>query len=259
MQKSVRVADVVVRPRHVPPEPLTGNRKPQEPILVREDMVLVDGLRRLNWYAEHGIEEIPAIVTSDWPTLVAEIARQHRGRTVTYRRMYEFGRELMAEIGNRWAKEVSRIRRKSDGTFAPGGKSGVFSARKELIAALNATSHVYQDVIYLYSRAYSGQDDRAYDIALQVDSGELSPDQGSRKHRMPHNLIGHVTNVAEQRRILERGVAGAEAHVQALRKLGFPLSLSFEEVSTARKALEGVSREMTQLIYGLRKWEKENG
>jgi hypothetical protein len=267
----VRIDDVIVaRSDGAAAEPLPdglARKTYTEPIILREDMVLVDGLRRLLWHRAQGRESIPAIVVSTFMeamdvlrSLYADAPRN----SIPARRVWDLVSTLY-DYSITWSKgkATGGWLRQADGKYirrvgrTPGNRTS--SVRSQYCDALNLSEHMLQSTVYLYRRAEAG-DALAQAIIKQVEAGDFGIVRGQRLHKHPNNLTGNVTSIGEQRRILRRGAEGLSAQVAALQKLGYPIVVPPEELAEAIQGFVDARSGLTTLISGLRKVlnEREN-
>lgn len=264
--KNVRIDDVIVaRSDAAAAEPLPeglAKRLYNEPIIIRDDMVLVDGLRRLLWHRTQGQETIPAITISTFLEAMQALTPSHEGRTITPLRVWNMV-SVLHDLDLKWkrSKSTGGWGRDTDGTFVRASTKGsrkLFetSSRLQYRAALNISQHTIQSTLFMYRRAEAG-DERAQDLVADVERGEYSIIHANRVYRRPNNLMGHITDAAEQQRILERAVLGLQAQVSSFQKLGHPLSVPTEEMTKALDGLVEARTQVTKLILGLRNILKE--
>lgn len=265
-----RIADIIVqRDRDV--EPLPDGLPKQaytRPVILRYDHVLVDGLRRLRRAEARGDTEIQAVIAGDYLSLMAEVKRQNAAvsNQILPRRAYEFYKETMVQ-GNRWSRTLNnggwdtlpdghRVRRPAKAE--PNDREGnVGSARALLVEALGAISNTgFKHIIFVYNRADTG-DKHAQKLVALVDEGILTPQQARHQCIHPNGMRGHVVDVAEQQRVLERGSAGLAAQVAALVKLGSPIRIPADEVERHYDTLFAARGRLSSLMNGLRKVIKE--
>lgn len=266
--KHVRIDEVIVaRSDYLAAEPLPDGlpRKTYtEPIIVRDDMVLIDGLRRLWWHRDQGHEVAPAVVVSTFLGAMEQLGPQHVGRDITPLRLWNF-MSVLDEYARFWVRGKStggwtfdakgtRVRTTSIPGNSP--RSPENSVRAHYLRSLNVSQHKLQSTSYLYRLAERG-DKRARQLLDRVENGEIGIQQAARNYRAPNNLIGNVTDRAEQRLILDRGVAGLQAQVSALQKLGHPVVVSQEELASALQGMVKARSELTTFVSGLRKILKE--
>lgn len=265
--RNVRIDDVIVaRSDAAAAEPLPdglAKKLYNEPIIVREDMVLIDGLRRLLWHRANGNETAPAIVVGTFLDAIEALAPQHTGRTPSGLRIWNF-----MSVLDFYARQWSRAKanggwvRGPDGTFIrnmnpnPNVKNPQTSVRHQYRVTFNVNDHILQGVSYLYRLAERG-DVRARAVLDRVEAGEMGYNAGVQAYKMPNNLGGHITDPQEQRQILERAVTGLGAHVTSLQKLGYPLSVPTAELTQILNGLAEERGAITSLITGIRKTLKE--
>lgn len=264
--RHVRIDDVIVaRSDAAAAEPLPEGlpRKAYtEVIIVREDMVLIDGLRRLMWHRAQGHEVAPAVVVNHFLDAVDQLSYQHEGRTITPLRAWNVISTL-APYADAWRREKAnggwvdgpdgtRVKneRKDKNSYNYTGVRGQYQR------AMNLTKHSLQPIMRMYRLAEAG-DEAAQALVAQVDAGVISPFRAEELYRKPYNLRGSITGEAEQRRLLDRGVVALQAQVDALNKLGHPLKVRTDEI---RKAVDGLTvarAQVSTLISGLKLILKE--
>ena len=262
---TIKVSDVVVH-RDFEPDPLPDGipaRTINQPIIVRGDNVLVDGLRRLRRAQEKGTPTVPAIISSNYEVLVAALKAQHEdvGHETTPRRVWEIY-ESIYRLGITWSRQQynggwkklpggGRVRRE------PGAESPTDGGiRKLFLEAFSFSDSMFGHITNLYRQAEGGNV-AAQELAVLVDLGELSPQRATHRLRRPYNMVGNVTNEREQFQLLERGTAGLAAQVDALLKMGFPILVPAEELTKFYQEIYKSRTKLTEFINGIRKVLKE--
>lgn len=267
--RNVRIDDVIVaRSDAAAAEPLPdglARKTYTEPILLREDMVLIDGYRRLLWHQAQGHETIPANVVSTFPDAMEILRPLHADRggdnRISPRRtwdmisvLYDYSRTWSrANATGGWIKQGGELVRREGRGPRHNRESSVRVRYQE---CLNLSQHHLQSTFYMYRRAEAG-DPLAQSLIKQVEAGEFGIVRAQRLHKHPNNLTGNVTSAAEQRRILDRGAEGLSAQVAALQKLGYPIVVTSEELAEAIQGFVDARSGLTTLIAGLRKVLKE--
>lgn len=252
--RHVRIDDVIVaRSDAAAAEPLPEGlpRKTYtEVIIVRDDMVLIDGLRRLLWHRAQGHEVAPAVVVSTFPEAMEQIGPQHADRhaPLTSIRIWNLISVLL-NYARIWGRDKS-----NDEVRVPGDPKR--SMRKQLSLGLKVPENKIQAAMFLYRRVDAG-DEAAMKLAARVEAGEFGCIHATRMYRLPNNLRGNVTSKAEQRIILERGTQSFEAQVDSLSKLGHPLLVPTEELHDALTRLVKARGQLSTLLSGLRSILKE--
>jgi len=264
---NVRTEDVIVT-RGTEAEPLPEGiaRKVLEaPIILRGDMVLIDGLRRLRRAQALGLERIPAIVSSSYPDIMEALTLQNgdmRFRAKP-RRVWEIS-QLVSGLGIAWSRSTGN----GGWDAQPGGErirrqrqvvrlNKENSARLLLVAALGYSRTATGLILTVYRRADSG-DVTAQAVIKEVDAGSLTPQLASKRLNKPHGFFGNVIDSDEQRRLLDRGTSGLVAQVDALLKLGYPVQLPNKELNGYIQAMYDARSQLSTLINGLRNMAKEN-
>lgn len=261
----VKVADVVVM-RRDNPEPLPDGLARgvyAMPIIVRADMVLVDGFRRLRRAKSNGQAEILAIVSSYYPTLIEALRAQNGNveNEVPPRRLWEIYNSIFS-LGLTWSRGVynggwERLPNGERRRRSPDSKpSGDASVRKMFVGAFNYSNSMVGHIANLYRQAEGGNV-YAKELTQAVDRGELSPQSATHRLSRPYNMVGNVTNEDDQRRLLERGASGLEAQMAALSKLGWPILVSTEELQQFYQSIFATRTKLTEMINGLKNMMKE--
>lgn len=267
--KNIRIDDVVIaRSDYAAAEPLPDglpNQTYNAPIIVRDDMVLVDGLRRLLWHREQGHDTIRANVVTTFLEAVEALAPLHEGRRITAIRTWNFV-SLLNDYANAWSRQTATggWARDEKGNFVRsnssegrrGRKREQTSTRLQYRRALNIPQHHLQSSIFMYRLADRG-DARAQELVKRVEAGEFGIVRANRHYKEPNNLTGTITNRAEQARILERVVMELHAQVTSLQKLGHPLVVPSEELATALEGIASARTELTKFVSGFRSILKE--
>jgi hypothetical protein len=263
--RHVRIDDVIVaRSDAAAAEPLPAGlpRKTYtEVIIVRDDMVLIDGLRRLLWHRAQGHEVAPAVVVSTFPEALEQLGPQHADR---HERLTPIRAWNLISAVTDYARIWGRQKANGGWVEGPdGNKTQVRgeeepkkSMRKQLSLTLRLPENKIQAAMFLYRRAEAG-DSIAQALATRVEAGDFGVIHATRLYRTPHNLTGNVTVKAEQRIILERGTEAFEAQVNSLSKLGHPLVVPTEELREAVDRLVKARGQLSTLLSGFRSVLKE--
>lgn len=234
-----------------------------EPIIVRGDRVLIDGLRRLRHAKAEGLSTINAIISSDYPTLIDALRKQNGdvGNDVTPRRLWEMYDQVFAlgvawsrrQFNGGWEMLPNGQRRRRLAKDFPTGKGSV---RILFTQAFSYSDSMVGHIAHLYRQAEGGNL-MAQALVEQVDRGEMSPQRAVLRLRKPYNMTGNVAGTDEQRQILQRGTAALAAQVDALAKLAYPIQVPAEELATYYKDMFDARRRLTEMINGIRKILKE--
>lgn len=257
----VKVTDVVVKQRSErDPLPDDLPRKVYgQPVILRGDMVLVDGLRRLRRAEAQGQKEILAIITSSYPVLMEAIKTQNGDvdNEVPPRQLFEMY-QLVFGMGITWSRgqfnggweklpNGERQRRvRGTETFTQA------SVRKLFVEAFSYSNTMLGHVSKLYRAAESGNT-YAQGLVDAVDRGALSPQSASTQMLRPFNMTGNVLGLEEQRRLLDRGMTGLQAQVEALARLGFPVEVPVAELEDFLKAAYIARTQLSVLMNGVKK------
>ena len=267
--RTIRIDDVIVARSDVDAvEPLPDGlalKLYSDPIIVRDDMVLIDGLKRILRHKAQGHETVRATVVSTFMEAMGALTPLHANRPndLTPLRIWNFysvlldysrtfTREARTGFGWREGPDGSKVRVDTRSERIH-GESRV---RINYITALNVSGHQIQSSAYMYRLVEAG-DPLAQRLVERVERGEFGIAFANRLYRRPHNLGGNVTNRAEQQRILERGATELAAQINALQKLGYPLLVSDEELAEAIQGLASTRSQLTTMVSGLRKALKE--
>ena len=262
MVRSIRLDEIIVaRSDADRAEPLPNGlarKLYNDPIIVRADMVLVDGLRRLLWHREQGHEVAPVVVASTFTEAMDALRPQHqevRSR-LTALRIWNFYSVLLeyARAQTREAKRTGWAKRPDRSSPTPHGPES--RIRRAYMQALNVSGHQIQSAAHMYRLVDAG-DSRARALVERTEAGEFGITHANRLYRRPHNLGGNVTNRSEQERILERGVAELHAQVSAFQKLGSPIVVTDENLAEAIEGMASARSQLTTIVSGLRKALKE--
>ena len=261
----LNISDIIVV-RGIEPEPLPdglARKVYNEPIIVRGDGVLIDGLRRLRRAKANGETTINAIISSDYPTLMLALKAQHSDvdNEVAPRRLWEIYDQVFtlgvswsrSQFNGGWVKAPGGVRKRAKQGELPVGERSILDRFQQ---AFDYSRSAIGHVARLY-RLAEGGDLHAQQLAGLVDRGELSPQRALANLRRPYNLSGNVTNLEDQRRVLERGTAGLAAQVDALTKLGYPIQVPIPELELHYKTMYDTRTKLTEMINGLRKVIKE--
>lgn len=266
MVRNIRLDEIIVaRSDAAAAEPLPSGLARKlytEPLILRADMVLVDGLRRLLWHREQGHETAPIVVVSTFEEAIEALAPQHENRhsTLVPIRIWN-----MYSILRGYSQAYAREQRSIGWEMGPDGKkvrpphkkpARESRVRTKYLAALKVPGHQLQSSAYMYRMAEQG-DSYAKQLIDRVETGEFSIAFANKLYRNPNRLTGNVTNRSEQKRILERGVIELQAHMSALQKLGHPIQVSDEDLDEAIGGLTSTRSELSALIGSLRKTAKE--
>jgi hypothetical protein len=213
------------------------------PILVRENMTLIDGQRRLAAAEALGWEEIDAIATEDLEEACSILASVHTGIFVNGRRLYDFHRVLreLAQV------RISRLRstwRKAD---RPAGRKEIPRYIHLMQGTFNLPHAAYVERISrLFSKADAG-DEVAMEMLKKAESGEITFNAGTHVLDSRIRLDGDIQSLAEQRKILDAGIRNLSGLIVAMKKLG-PLKIPREELMPSIERLKYLRSELHILI-----------
>lgn len=260
----VKVSDIVVT-RDQEPEPLPDGlpkKAYEQPIIIRGDMVLIDGLRRLRRAQAKGLEEVPAIVSSDFLTLIQALREQNAdsGNTVPHRRVWEVY-DLISLLGISWSRNQfnggwDRLPNGKRARRTEASEPGSGSVRQRFVEAFDYSDSTVSHILTVYRRAQNGYP-LAQGLVEKVEAGQLGINRAAHLLRNPHNMTGNILDVEEQRKILQRGSVGLAAQVDALVRLGYPIKVPANELEEHFKRIYAARTKITELLNGLRQVLKE--
>jgi ParB-like nuclease family protein len=211
------------------------------PILVRENMILIDGQRRLAVAKALGWEDIEAIVTDDLEEACAILAPLHEGIRVDGRRLYDFHR-VLRELA---MVRISRL--KNQGLWRrahrPADKKEVpryVTLMKETFN-LPFTSYV-ERIARLFAKA-DGGDEQAIDLLKRALAGEISLNGAAHVLDQRKALNGDIDSLSEQRKVLTGSVRNLHGLIKTMKKLG-PLKIPREELDPLIEQLRYLRSEL---------------
>lgn len=272
--RKVRVdAIVVLRGDAGAVKPMEDTGEEFAPILIRADKVLIDGLRRLKWFKEAGVAQIPAITVSDFLSAMQALKEQPMDRPLTPRRMWELS-EVLRPYAMAWSRSKANGGwMKDENGVVMRDKNGVAlrlprrpkhraeadkrSIRYHFRDALGVSEHEFQATNFIYRKAAQG-DERARKLVARIDEGELSTQRAELLYKSPGGLTGTVTNGAEQERIMTKAVDGLHAQMTVIQKLGHPLAVDPHTLDTFINELLTIRGQLSAMLNGLRQIQKEN-
>lgn len=234
----VPISEVIVKPREKEVEVTTtifeglkGSMKKNGqlvPILVDQNMTLIDGLLRLDAASELGWEKVEVEVADTYEGFLANLTKAHsRGlvrRPLTPRRIWE----IYVDSVELMRARVTRIRRmNTPGRRAYAKETGL--ARNPLPTALGVSHNMYQASRMIYAGAQEKGllGDLCREEVEKLDQGLTYPSTSLKRLRMNVRKIDGVTDVQVQRNVLNKVMIHLRSIDSALATLG-PLS---EEVT----------------------------
>lgn len=230
------------------------------PIIVsRDDMVLIDGLRRLKYWRDAGAKTISVILVSNLDEACDALEPQHVGRDLKPRQLWNILRIIYPwGIKESQAQRVTRIQlsRKTGKSHAtsPGHRSPL---RMRMVKVLNASSgHLIERTWFLYRAAASGNP-VAVDMAREVDEGKRGIYNASNVVTQGNMLRGSIRELTDQKTLLENGSRNLGAQVGALMKLGSPVLVEGDDLENFIQSLSASRSKLTTFINQLRAIHRE--
>lgn len=213
------------------------------PILVRTDMTLIDGLRRIAAAKSLGWEEIDAVVTDNVYEVKEYLHQIHGGVMPHPRRLYEFYPVIRVLIQDhyRTIRRSSRWRVEDRGEANPSFRSTEF-----YVYALNIPyGHFLTRVNRLYKGVEAGEE-LAIDLAKKVDAGEIALGTAASVMETRTKVPGSLTP-AEQKFMLDQSIRSLSMVAKTLKKLGGKNKIQPEEFAPL---LERLLIERSE-VYGI--------
>lgn len=197
------------------------------PILIRPDLRLIDGLRRVRALQSLGFEQVEAFTADTW---VEIRARLESGRSeenfrlpITYRpydilpmfyAVEDFGAKALSESRRLASLGVKRGSRKPRLRLVPW--------RQEFFTALGVDDHVYTDARFMLAAMADipeGEEELYTFFYEESRNGRLSI-HAARKGIENYSMRGDVVRAADQKRIFERMIHEGGANYRAFKTLG---------------------------------------
>jgi len=225
----------------------------RRPILVRDDMSLIDGLRRLEAVKSLNRSEIEATVSDDLDEVLRIVESVHGDggedpHTITPRRMYEF-QLTFSEMAKDRNREI-RARGLWRSENRPADMPELGPLRVRVARALNMP---YEGFISRVSKVYRQADKGnalAKELVVRLDAGEITIAQAYRTLEQ-ERLNGVVADVDEQRHMVEMAVRNLDIVIKGLRKLKVPTNLPPEELSPLVEQLRTHRSNLTVMVSTL--------
>lgn len=229
------------------------------PIIVTNEMVLVDGLRRLKFWRDSGVKTVLAIVVSNVDEAYAAIGPQQAGRTLKPQQMWNILRIVypwgVADSARKRAFMAAEsrhlgVKRKVKGLHNT-------PLRMRMVEMLNASSgHVIERTIYLYRAADNGNT-LAQQMVQEVNEGKKSVYTAADVVTRGNVFRGSIREINEQKTLLDNGARNLGAQIGALLKLGSPVVVDTEDLESAIQALVASRSKLATFINQLKAVHRE--
>jgi ParB-like nuclease domain len=226
-----------------------------EPILVRENGTLIDGLRRIKAAEQLGWKQIDAVVSDDIRLVLALIAKSHVGVKTSVRRMYEFNL-VLTELN------TLRLRRfKASGQWpmeqrAPEDRDFLYNQEVYLAFGLPYRS-AWGRAIRLYRLALQGNE-WARGLLKEVEVGDRTVDSAANVMEEKGALGGYVLDPTEQEQLLKFGFRKIRVTIEGLKKVGTPVQFPPEQFESYLEEIDRLRRSLLLIHRALRKEMRKN-
>jgi len=223
------------------------------PILVDEDHVLIDGLRRLRALQLLSWGIAPARVAETYEEAMVNLKLAHQGRDpVGTKRTYEIEvalADLLLARTTRLRARYAAVPRTERGSVPRLPRS-----RELFVDAMNDRNAAKYGQIY---RAAESGSKAAKELTKLMEAGELNVSGaiGRLESREKGHGTGEVVNLAEQRILLQSASRNLSALVKGLKKLGSPIRLPKSEL---RELAQELKANRTILVGQIRHIDKES-
>lgn len=231
------------------------------PIVVSaQDMVLIDGLRRLKHHRDNGTKTIATILVRDVDQAFEALTPQHEGRTLKPRQMWNILRIVypwgLRESAHKRAVAAYQTKLTGVSHRTP-REEGTTPLRMRMVKMLNASSgHVLERTLYLY-RAVEAGNPVAIEMAREVDDGKRGIYSASAVVARGNLFRGSIKEHNEQKTLLENGSRNLGAQVGALLKLGSPVLVDSEDLELFIQALSTSRSKLATFINQLKAVQRE--
>jgi len=187
------------------------------PILLLEDMTLVDGLGRIEAAKLAGLDQIEAIVTNDYVEIREELKDAHKYGPPSLWRIYEFHPILLRILKD------TEDQLKQAGQWKYGDRPegiGILRLSRFAYEALNLTYEGYlYRVTRLINTAKEG-DPKAVELLKQVEDGAITPGRAfNLQEQYKYGQSAERLSPAEQIAVMEASIRNITMTAKALRKL----------------------------------------
>lgn len=212
-----------------------------EPILLTEEMILIDGLRRIEAHKRLGRTVIEAYVSDSPLEIFSRLEKIHKGVQLNPRRIYEFHLVLRPVF----ARYKESLRAQGRWHHSKRRPEEIMARYGDITAkALNLPYSAY---IQRINRLYSQLDiDNPLAVkAIQLmEAGELSPSGAADMVDGKYNLSGDITSLSEQRQVLRGAVRNLSGIIKALQMLGSPIKLPYDELGPIKNQILAVYKQL---------------
>lgn len=197
------------------------------PILIRPDLHLIDGLRRVRALKSLGIEQVEAFTADTW----AEIrARLEDGRSDENFRLPIIYRPydilpMFYAVEAMGARALSESRSEATRGLKRGARNlrrRLVPWRKQFFEALGVDDHIYTDSRFMVAAMANipeGEEELYTFFYEESRNGRLSI-HAARKGIENYAMRGDVLRAADQKRIFEKMIHEGEANYRAFKTLG---------------------------------------
>lgn len=194
------------------------------PVLLTREMVLVDGLYRINALRSIGFVTVEAIIAETYEEALENLDLAHEEAPVP-RRIYEIKTDLDGLMSER--ASLLRSRRNMGSPSVKGQPRGQAPLARDLIAKALKSGAVNR-IVQIYKAAANG--DVAAQSAIEgIEAGTLRVHAGWVKMLRVNGRPSGVSDQYEQRTLLAEAARNIASTVRLLSKLEVPLALPDDE------------------------------
>jgi hypothetical protein len=218
---------------------------PRVPILVTEDLVLIDGLRRIKAHGLLGATSIWAVIAETYDEAIANLKLAHEGREmvgpVRGWEIFSALEPLRIARTSMLRSRYTRVPLKMRGTVPKEPKS------KDLITdALND----YNILKYaLINRTAEAGDAFAQELLKLMNTGEIVISTAiSRLEDERWRNTGDIKSRTDQRALFESASRGLVGIVTAVEKLALPIKIPQNELNEYMRQIRGARGKLTSFI-----------
>lgn len=221
-----------------------------DPILVRPDMVIIDGLKTYAALRRLKRTEAQVVICKNVEEAGDILAERHKGLTLPRQRFVDLLTVLRPLTRRGLRSKDAAAKRQAR---FPNEQFGNSYVRHIMCHALNSTQATLQSITRLVRAAEAGDKRARYYLKQYVDEG-LAPSAAERLWLNKPYFNGNVDGRVEQRQLLGRVTQNLVTANRALLQLQLPIRLTAAEAEETLKALKKARQ---RLVSSIRRLEEE--
>lgn len=215
------------------------------PVLVDQDFVLIDGLRRLEALKALGWK-VPVTVAETYEEAISNLDQAHTEPLTDARRIWQINQDLGSLLEERTHRLRAASQRGIPRSSRFKGRANNVRSREMFEVALK---NVYVTKVCQVYRAAEAGHELAKQLLPLLEDGTYTPNMAlNRLGQYDSRKGGNVTVAREQRALLVGAIRSLSGVTKGLEKMGFPVKIPKEEYENLVKQIKEHRTELSRML-----------